>query len=67
MSDADALKAEIKKLSSKATTAKMDLHDLAEDLPINWQSIMDVAKRTHETYEMLEAKRAELKQLEANA
>ena len=33
MSDADALKAEIKKLSSKATTAKMDLHDLAEDLP----------------------------------
>lgn len=65
MSDVETLKAEIKKLSSRATTAKMDLHDLAEDLPINWQSIMSVAQKTHDTYEQLEAKRAKLKQLEA--
>jgi hypothetical protein len=65
MTDVDALKAEIRKLSSRATTAKMDLHDLAEDLPINWQSIMTIAQETHDTYERLEAKRAELKQLEA--
>jgi hypothetical protein len=43
----------------------MDLHDLAEDLPINWQSIMDVAQKTYSTYEALEAKRAELKALES--
>ena len=65
MNDTETLKAEIKKLSSRATSAKMDLHDLAEDLPVNWQSIMDVARRTHDTYEQLEAKRAALKQLEA--
>lgn len=65
MTDVEALKTEIKKLSSRATNAKMNLHDLAEDLPINWQTIMEVAQETHDTYAKLEAKRAELKQLEA--
>jgi hypothetical protein len=65
MSDMETLKEEIKKLSSRATAAKMDLHDLAEDLPINWQSIMNVAQRTHDTYAELEIKRAALKMLEA--
>ena len=32
MSDLETLKAEIKKLSAKATQAKMDLHDLSEEL-----------------------------------
>ena len=32
--DAEALKAEIKKLSAKATNAKMNLHDLSEELPV---------------------------------
>ncbi|RAI00744.1 hypothetical protein DLJ53_15975 [Acuticoccus sediminis] len=67
MSDIETLKAEVKKLSSRATTMKMNLHDLAEDLPVNWQTIMDVASETHATYETLEAKRAELKALEAKA
>ena len=39
MSDVDALKSEIKKLSARAIAAKMNLHDLAEDLPINWTTI----------------------------
>ncbi|GAB4358614.1 MAG: CCE_0567 family metalloprotein [Oricola sp.] len=65
MTDAETLKAEIRKLSSRATAAKMDLHDLAEDLPVNWESIMSVAQRTHDTYAALESKRAELKKLEA--
>lgn len=65
MSDLDALKAEIKKLSAKATQAKMDLHDLSEELPINWEQIMDVAKRAHEAFAELEKKRADLKGLEA--
>lgn len=64
MSDVDALKAEIKKLSAKATQAKMDLHDLSEELPINWPSIMSVAQKAHDAYATLEAKRASLKELE---
>ena len=39
MSEIEALKAEIKKLSAKATQAKMDLHDLSEELPVNWRQI----------------------------
>ncbi|MHB8883551.1 CCE_0567 family metalloprotein [Methylovirgula sp. HY1] len=65
MSDVDALKTEIKKLSAKAMQAKMDLHDLSEELPINWQQILDVAQRAHEAFETLESKRAELNSLSA--
>lgn len=61
MTDLEAVKAEIKKLSSLAVQAKMDLHDLAEDLPINWEQIPLVAQRAHETYRELENKRAILK------
>ncbi|ADP71196.1 protein of unknown function DUF683 [Rhodomicrobium vannielii ATCC 17100] len=65
MSTIEELKAELKKLSAKATQSKMDLHDLSEELPINWQQIMDVAQKAHDAYAILEKKRAELKQLEA--
>lgn len=65
MSDVDTLKTEIKKLSAKAMQAKMDLHDLSEELPINWETILDVAQRTHAAFEELEKKRALLKTLEA--
>ncbi len=61
--EADKLKAEIKKLSAQAMQAKMDLHDLSEELPINWQQIMGVAKRAHEAFETLEGKRAALSAL----
>ncbi len=64
MSEVESLKAEIKKLSAKAIQAKMDLHDLSEELPVNWRTIPDVAQRTYEAFELLEKKRAELKQLE---
>jgi hypothetical protein len=64
MSDVDALKAEIKKLSAKAIQAKMDLHDLSEDLPINRQSILGVAQKAHDAFEELEQKRAKLQTLE---
>ncbi len=65
MSDVDALKAEIKKLSAKAMQAKMDLHDLSEELPVNWQMIMNVAQKAHDAFAELEEKRASLKALEA--
>ena len=42
---------------------KMDVHDLSEELPQNWQAILDVARRTHDAFQELERKRAELKQL----
>jgi hypothetical protein len=64
MSDVDALKAEIKKLSARAMQAKMDLHDLSEELPINWRTILEVAQRAHDSFAILESKRAELKQME---
>lgn len=64
MSDVDTLKAEIKKLSARAMQAKMDLHDLSEELPVNWQSIMAVAQIAHESFALLEEKRAQLKALE---
>ena len=39
METIETLKAEIKKLSSQAVQAKMDLHDLSEELPANWERI----------------------------
>ncbi|MGO8919748.1 MAG: CCE_0567 family metalloprotein [Stellaceae bacterium] len=62
MSDVETLKAEIRKLSAKAMQAKMDLHDLSEELPINWEKILEVAERAHDAFSLLEAKRAALKQ-----
>ena len=64
MTDVDSLKAEIKKLSAKAIQAKMDLHDLSEELPVNWESILTVAQKAHDAFSELELKRANLKTLE---
>ena len=50
MSDVETLKGEIKKLSARAMQAKMDLHDLSEELPVNWRNILSVAQRTHDAY-----------------
>lgn len=61
MSELETLKADIKKLSAKATQAKMDLHDLSEELPLNWHAIMAVAQRAHEAFAELEKKREDLK------
>ncbi|ACK52510.1 protein of unknown function DUF683 [Methylocella silvestris BL2] len=64
MSSIDEVKAEIRKLSSKAVNMKMALHDLSEDLPINWTTINDVAQQTYDAYKALEDARARLKALE---
>ncbi len=65
MAEMDELKAEIKKLSAKATTAKMNLHDLSEELPLDWRRIPDVAQAAFDAFASLEAARARLKALEA--
>ena len=45
MADAEALKAEVKKLSAQAMQAKMDLHDLSEELPVGVEKVPQVAQR----------------------
>jgi hypothetical protein len=65
MSDIDALKADIKKLSARAVNAKMNLHDLSEELPVAWTTIMGVAQQTYDAFAALEAARAKLKELES--
>ncbi len=61
MSDIDTLKADIKKLSTQATQAKMDLHDLSEELPTDWQKIPEVAQRCHDLHARLADARARLR------
>jgi len=60
MDTADELKAQVKKLNAKATQAKMDLHDLSEDLPQGWEKIPEVAARAHDAYRDLLAAKAAL-------
>jgi hypothetical protein len=60
MEDIDAIKAEVKKLNGQATQLKMDLHDLAEDLPTGWEKILEVAQKTHQAHEQLMAARKKL-------
>ncbi|WP_341889042.1 CCE_0567 family metalloprotein [Variovorax sp. YR752] len=60
MDELDTLKAEIRKLNARATQAKMDLHDLSEELPTNWERIPEVAKVAHEAHVALMAARKRL-------
>jgi hypothetical protein len=53
LTDPEELKARLKKLNARATQAKMDLHDLSEELPTNWENILTVAQRCHEAHAML--------------
>ncbi len=61
MSDIDTLKAEIKKLTTQAIQAKMDLHDLSEELPTNWESIPQVAEKCFALHGKLADARQRLK------
>lgn len=56
----EELKAQVKKLNAQATQLKMDLHDLSEELPINWEKIPEVAARTFEAYQALAQARKQL-------
>ena len=57
--DADELKARLKKLNARATQAKMDLHDLSEELPTNWEKILEVSQNCHDAHAALMAARKE--------
>jgi hypothetical protein len=60
METIETLKAEIKKLSSQAVQAKLDLHDLSEDLPTNWERIPEVAEKTFVIHQKLMEARKKL-------
>ncbi|WP_342619190.1 CCE_0567 family metalloprotein [Rhodoferax sp. GW822-FHT02A01] len=57
--DAEERKAQLKKLNARATQAKMDLHDLSEELPTNWENVLSVAQRCHDAHaQLMEARKA---------
>lgn len=60
MNDIDTLKAQVRKLNAQATNLKMNLHDLAEDLPNGWEKIPELAQQTFQTYRSLFEARARL-------
>ena len=59
--DIETLKAAVRKLSTQATQAKMDLHDLSEELPTDWQRIPEGAARCHDLHARLAEARDKLK------
>jgi hypothetical protein len=60
MQDIAALKAQLKKLNQLATALKLDLHDLAEDLPTGWESIPALAEKTYNAHAALSSARQAL-------
>ncbi|RUT07208.1 hypothetical protein DSM106972_024690 [Dulcicalothrix desertica PCC 7102] len=62
--DVEELKTQIRRLNSKAGQMKMDLHDLAEGLPTNYQQLMDVAAETYKIFRKLDEMKQQLKQME---
>ncbi|CDX53024.1 conserved hypothetical protein [Mesorhizobium plurifarium] len=60
MSNLEELQKKVRRLQSRAGTAKMELHDLAEDLPVNWTEIKVVAERTFAVFAELDAAKRDL-------
>ncbi len=65
--DIELLKAELKKLTLRATQAKMDLHDLSEELPAGWERILEVAQAAHEAHAKLAAAKKALAQASSSS
>ena len=55
------LKKKIKRLNSKAGQMKMDLHDLAEGLPADYETLIDEATKTYNIYHQLAELKKQLK------
>ncbi|MDY6860416.1 MAG: CCE_0567 family metalloprotein [Pseudomonadota bacterium] len=62
--DIEELRKNVKRLSMRATDAKMNLHDLSEELPTDWQKIPEVAEATYDVFRQLAEARKALKQAE---
>ncbi len=61
------LKKKIKKLNSKAGQMKMDLHDLAEGLPTDYETLIEEATKTYEIYRQLAELKKQLKTWETSS
>ncbi|MDJ0600718.1 MAG: CCE_0567 family metalloprotein [Crocosphaera sp.] len=48
------LKKKVRKLNSKAGQMKMDLHDLAEGLPTDYENLVETAQKTYEIFRELD-------------
>ncbi|KGF73792.1 hypothetical protein DO97_10295 [Neosynechococcus sphagnicola sy1] len=66
ITNTEELKTQIKRLNSKAGQMKMDLHDLAEGLPTDYERLMDAASETYQIYRQIDQLKQQLKQLEQN-
>ena len=55
------LKKKVRKLNSKAGQMKMDLHDLAEGLPTDYEKLIEEATKTYEIFAQLTKLRQQLK------
>ena len=55
------LKTTIKRLNSKAGQMKMDLHDLAEGLPTDYEKLIEEATKTYDIYRQLAELKKQLK------
>ena len=60
----EELKTKIKRLNSKAGQMKMDLHDLAEGLPTDYENLMNVAEATYKIYSQLNELKQQVKKME---
>jgi hypothetical protein len=60
----EELKAQIKRLNSKAGQMKMDLHDLAEGLPNDYEKLPEEAAKTYEIFREIAQLKKQLKQWE---
>lgn len=60
----EELKSRIKRLNSKAGQMKMDLHDLAEGLPTDYERLIDAATETYQIFHQISQLKQQLKQLE---
>jgi hypothetical protein len=60
----EELKNQIKRLNSKAGQMKMDLHDLAEGLPTNYERLIEAATETYQIYWQIDQLKTQLKQRE---
>ncbi len=55
------LKKKDRKLNSKAGQMKMDLHDLAEGLPADYEKLIEEATKTYDIYSQLAKLKQQLK------
>jgi hypothetical protein len=58
------LKTKIRRLNSQAGQSKMDLHDLAEGLPTDYETLLEQAQKTYDIYRELDQLKQQLKQWE---